>query len=167
MTLEELGDVARLSALHHGYRRLPARVTHRRVLELHRRERVLFIYDLLEGSGRGAVELRFPINGTARLGARPAVRARIEALAALLGPVDLDHVVDLDGRAALVPLGDRTLAVRIEDAAMSLRYGDLARAPLVAIGGLLTFPRILRHALLFVGQGNQRQNARAKTPEPK
>ena len=151
VTLEELGEVARLSAEHHGYQRLPARVTHRRTLVLHRRERVLLIDDQLAGRGRGAVELRFPIFGTARLGARPATRARIAELTQLLGPVDLDRVVELDGRAALVPLGASALSTHLEEAPASLRYGEIMRLPLVTIRGLLRFPTTLRHALLFVG----------------
>ncbi len=151
VTLEDLGDVARLAGEHYGYQRLPARVTHRRTLELHRAARVLLIDDLLLGRGRGAVELRFPIFGKARLGAGAVTRARIAELGALLGPVDPERVVELDGRAALVPLGGGALSVRLDQASASWRYGELTRTPLVVIRGLLTFPSTVRHALLFVG----------------
>jgi hypothetical protein len=153
--LEELGGSARLSAAHTGYLRLPARVCHRRTLTLVRDARVLLVDDQLDGRGAGTVELRFPLAADARLFAGAATLARLERLRALLGPVDPRRIVELSGGVVLVAIGVAPLEVRLDTAACALRYGQIARRPLVAIGGLLTFPCTVSHAFVF-GPGQTR-----------
>jgi hypothetical protein len=147
VTLEDTGAVATLEAAHHGYRRLPARVTHRRRVELHRVERVLIVEDHLEGRGDAAVEIRWLVAGRA---SHALWLDRLDGLRRLLGAFDPSQVIDLDGRALLVPLGDYLVAPRLERGLASDRWQSFTGSTLVAAAARLTLPRILKHAIVFV-----------------
>jgi uncharacterized heparinase superfamily protein len=146
--LEELGSIARLTAEHRGYRRLPNRVVHRRRLTLHRDHGLLIVEDELDGRGEVSIELRFPLAVAPGPGAHLA--DRLGALAQLLPGARADRAVALGDVAALIPLGD--LVPRIEDAAVSPQYAHLERAPLVSFAVRPSLPVLLRVAFLRYGE---------------
>jgi hypothetical protein len=148
--VEDVGAWARLEASHQGYRRLPARATHRRAVTLHREGGLLLIEDHLDGRGEVAVDVRFLAVEPASAGARAATLERLARLARLLGPVDLARVIELGERAALVPLGGAPLQPRVEPGLISPRWQELAPATLVSFSGRLRLPASVRHALLFL-----------------
>jgi hypothetical protein len=151
--LEDTGSVASLEASHHGYRRLPAKVTHRRRVELHRVERVLIVEDHLDGRGDAAVEIRWLVRGRASHATSPISPIsidRLDSVRPLLGAFDPTQVIDLDGRALLVPLGGYLVAPRLERGLASDRWQSFTGSTLVAAAARLTLPRILKHAIVFV-----------------
>jgi hypothetical protein len=143
---EELGGVARLAAEHRGYRRLPARVTHRRRLTLHRKEGLLLVEDELDGRGEVDVELRFPLAISPQLGPGAGLRDRLAALSGLLPGADADRAIGLGSEIALIPLDG--LVPCMKDAAVSPWYGRIERAPLVSFNARPNLPVILRLAFL-------------------
>jgi uncharacterized heparinase superfamily protein len=149
--LTETGATVSLTGEHRGYRRLPARVVHRRTVLLDRREGVLVITDELEGRGDVPVEVRFPLAGPARLGLSADARARVMALRALLGPIDLERAVELAG-AVLVPIGPDPLRPHLEATEISTHYGKTELRPLVSFRRLLRIPATVKHALVPFGQ---------------
>jgi len=142
---EDLGVVASLEAEHHGYRRLPMQVTHRRHLTLFRSERMLLVEDRLEGRGEAGVEVRFLVAGAVRA----PTSLLLSQLSERLGAIDCARVLDLDGRAALVPLGEAVLTARIEPGLCFPRWQSRAAATLVAAAGRPRLPVTVRHALVF------------------
>jgi hypothetical protein len=147
--LDDDGRTASMEAAHHGYRRLPSRALHRRSLTLHRELRVLLVEDLLDGRGEVGIEVRFLVAGRARPGAGEATRRRLERLEPLLGPLDPALVIELDGRAALVPLDATALRLRIEPGLASPSWQRFSPATLVAASARLTLSVTLRHALVL------------------
>jgi hypothetical protein len=146
--LDDDGATARLIGEHYGYLRLPARVVHRRRLTLHRAADALVIEDALDGRGSAAVDVRFPLTGPARREISAEARARLHALAPLVGPLDADRALTLDGRAVLVPAAATPLEPALVGAFFSARYGAVERRALVSFRGRPKLPTVLKLVLI-------------------
>jgi hypothetical protein len=146
--LEDVGERASVAGAHDGYRRLPARLRHRRRVALHRTLDVLEIDDQLIGRGHGSVELRYHLAAPARLGIPESARARVTQTARALG-------LELDG-ACLISVGNPVRAVLIqmpvglapelETGQFSPRYGAVEEITLVTFRARLIFPASLKTA---------------------
>jgi hypothetical protein len=111
----------------------------------------LIIEDRLDGRGRVAVDVRFPIAGRARP-LQPLERMRLEREHGRYGQLDLGRAVDLDGRAVLAPLRScPPLTLVVSEALHSPRYGTVERRGLVAFRALLKLPVTTEMALLLTG----------------
>jgi hypothetical protein len=144
--VEDRGDVASVEGAHDGYRRLRARVRHRRRVTLHRALDVLLIDDTLLGRRDGAVALRWHLCDPARPGLPEHARARAENVARALGFALADSLVWAVGepvRALLVqtPIG---LAPECENGQFSPRYGRVEDLTLVTFRARLIFPASLK-----------------------
>jgi hypothetical protein len=153
----ERGSWAALEGAHHGYRRLPARVIHRRRVTLYRELDALLIEDELDGRGEVPVELRFHLAGRARLGPSAATRARARELGGRLGPLDLDHAVEIAGprcRAALVPRPHGP-PPRLHTGWGAPRFGQIERRDLVGFAAVLSLPHAVAVVVLTMPRGDE------------
>jgi hypothetical protein len=155
--LDELGAIARLRGEHHGYRRLGARLRHRRTLTLYRALDALVIEDQLAGRRAATVDVRFQLGAEPRLGAGAALRARAARLSAPLGALDLDGAVELGGSrpfAALVPLAPARVGAeaRLRRGLFAPRYGVTYIGWVASWHARLTLPVTIRIVLLLIRQ---------------
>jgi hypothetical protein len=150
VAVEDLGELASLMAAHHGYERLPARVRHQRRLTLYRELDALLVEDDVDGRGAIAVEVRFQLAESARLGASAAVRARVLALGGRLGPLDLARAVCIGERAALVPLAGNPLSISLQMGWSAPRFGSIDEAGVVSVKGLLSLPHTVAVTVLLL-----------------
>jgi uncharacterized heparinase superfamily protein len=141
--LEDTGLRATLVGEHYGYLRLPSRVRHRRRVMLRRDLEVLIVEDILSGRGAAGVDQRWHLGQPVDRALSASARARLTALAPILGPLDIEAALQVGDGCVLVRAAPDVVEVSVETALFSPAYGRVESCPLVSFRALLTFPKIL------------------------
>lgn len=156
LDLDDTGHAARVVGEHHGYRRLPARVVHRRELLLDRERHAVLVTDTLLGHGAVTVEARFQLGDTTVRAACLAEQVLVRELAepstwgdALRADDALVLLVRGRPAALLAPLG-ATPSPTVDRGWWSRRYGERHDGSVLRFAARVTLPVVYSVAIFHL-----------------